>query len=88
MTSTFAPIGGPAAPLRVVLAEAIAEVDPQDVSEHLHLALVKPHASSVVTFDTEALTPGAVSRTMPEVATNESEWLTIARRHGVADAIA
>jgi hypothetical protein len=84
----FAAAGGPAAPLRVVLAEAIAEVNPHDVSEHLHLCLVKPDASTIVTFDTAGLTPGAPSRTMPDVAATEAEWDRTAARYHVADAIA
>jgi hypothetical protein len=88
LQSGFAAIGGPVAPVRVVLAEAVAELDAPDVSEHLHVALVRPDASAVVTFDTEGLTQGAPSRTMPKVATTEAEWDRMAERHRVADAVA
>lgn len=85
----FAPVGGAAAPLRVVLAEAIREVDPHDVSDHLHMCLVKPGASTIVTFNTAGLTPDAPLRMMPdEIATTEAEWDRIASRHCVADAVA
>jgi hypothetical protein len=84
----FAAIGGAAAPFAAVLSDVIRAEDPKDVSDHLHVCLVKPGGSKVVTFDMAGLTPGAPTRTMPDVATNESEWDRIAARHHLADAVA
>jgi hypothetical protein len=84
----FLAVGGVGAPLRIVLAEAIAGINVRDVSEHLHMGVVKPRESRILTFDIEALTPGAVSRRMPNVATNEDEWDVVAAEHHVADAVA
>jgi hypothetical protein len=84
----FIAVGGAAAPLQAVLGEAIREIDPRDVSDHLHLCLVRPEASEIVTFDKPGATADAPMRTMPEVARTEAEWDVIAARHGVADALA
>jgi hypothetical protein len=52
------------------------------------MCLVKPSASTIMTFDMAGLTLGAPSRTMPTVATTEAEWDKIAARYHVGDAVA
>ncbi len=84
----FAAVGGAAAPLRMVLGEAIKEVDPRDVSDHLHVCLVRPEASEIMTYDTAGETADGPMRRMPDVARTLAEWDVIAARHGVADAVA
>jgi hypothetical protein len=84
----FVAAGGAAAPLQAVLGEAIRELDPRDVSDHLHLCLVRPEASEVMTFDKPGATTDAPMRTMPEVARTVAEWDVIAAQYGVADAVA
>jgi len=77
----FVQAGGAASPIRAVLSNVIRDVEPADVSEYLHVAMVKPNASTVVTFDMGGLR-------MPDVASTEEEWNRLAARHGVADATA
>lgn len=82
------PAGGIAAPLVGVLSRDIRDLDPQDVSQHLHVAVVRPDASAILTYDLGGGADPGETIPMPEVATTDEEFAELARRHAVAEAIA